>query len=182
MRRCGLCDAWGPNLAVIIGDPNDPNHSPVAYTQNTPELKLYRTTECRGDCDNSGTVDLDDVNPFTAALTSETQYAYLFSGLAGSRTFHADSNCGGTLSSADVTPFVALVYSNCCDPECRGCEGGDAPAGGLPDPDTLAADLAANVWPELYDGLLTIVLDTIDAAPDKDTQAYWQAVYATLTQ
>jgi len=34
----------------------------------------------------------------------------------------------------------------------------------------------------LYDSLLTIILDAIDAAPDEETQAYWQAVYAALTQ
>jgi hypothetical protein len=46
----------------------------------------------------------------------------------------------------------------------------------------LAAALADNVWPELYDGLLAMVLETIDAAPNKEVEAHWQAVYVALTQ
>ena len=174
-------DLWDPNSAVIIGDPNDPNHPQVAYTQNTPELKLYKITECRGDCDNNGTVDLDDVNPFTAALIGESQYAQLFPGLVGSRTYHADTNCDATLSTADVNPFVALVTSGCCDPNCPGCEDQDG-GGGLPDPQELAKQLADNIWPELYDDLVAIVAENIDLQPDDESRAYWEAVYAALTE
>jgi hypothetical protein len=46
----------------------------------------------------------------------------------------------------------------------------------------LAAELAANIWPELFEDLLSMVAGLIDAAPNEETQAYWQAVYAALTQ
>jgi hypothetical protein len=42
--------------------------------------------------------------------------------------------------------------------------------------------LAANVAPELYGDLLNMVLNAIEDAPDDETQAYWEAVYAALTQ
>jgi hypothetical protein len=59
-------------------------------------------------------------------------------------------------------------------------EGGYPP--GLPAPERLVADLAAAVWPELYEDLLATTLAMIDAAPDEGTQAHWQAVCAALTQ
>jgi hypothetical protein len=52
----------------------------------------------------------------------------------------------------------------------------------LPDPDELAAALAEVIWPALYDDLLTLALNLVDEAADEEMQAYWQAVYAALTQ
>jgi hypothetical protein len=172
-------ESWDPNTPIILGDPNDPNSY---YYGNTPAERLWAVSACRGDLDNSGTVDFDDLNPFVAALRYPAQYAVDFPGLDGSRVWKGDANCDGSFTNADTNPFIALVSSECCDSECPGCEGGDAPGGGLPDPDELAADLAANIWPELYDGMLAVIVGAIDAAPDEETQAYWQAVYAALTE
>jgi hypothetical protein len=172
-------ETWSGSTPIILGDPDDPNNH---YYGNTPAEHLWAVSPCRGDMNNDTYVDMSDVNPFIAALTHPADYALDFPGLVGSRVWKGDANCDGTFDSSDLNPFVALVSNECCDPNCPGCEGGDAPAGGLPDPDDLAADLAANVWPALYDDLLGIILATIDAAPDEETQAYWQAVYAALTQ
>jgi hypothetical protein len=96
----------------------------------------------------------------------------------------------------DINPFTALMSNPCCQRTCDPCppppggagmQGGmfygddGYPAGFLP-PEELAAQWAANIWPELYDDLLAIVLEAIAAAPDEATQAYWQAVYDLLNQ
>jgi hypothetical protein len=49
-------------------------------------------------------------------------------------------------------------------------------------PEELAVELSANVLPEPFDGLLAVVEQAIDAAPDEGMGAYWQAVCAALTQ
>ncbi len=191
-------ESWDPTAYIYL-----PNES---FNGNTPERHLWAVSPCRGDMNNDGTVDMADVNPFIEALQSPGPYAYSvdYPGLGGtaaddyqggSRVWKGDANCDGTFDVLDINPFLALVYSGCCDSECPGCsfggdggmngmmyEGGEGYPPGLPPPAELAAQLAANVWPELYDGLLAIVLATIDAAPDEGTQAYWQAVYAALTQ
>jgi hypothetical protein len=46
----------------------------------------------------------------------------------------------------------------------------------------FAGELATNVWPELYDNLVTIVAENIDLQPDDASRAYWEAVYDPLTQ
>lgn len=60
-------------------------------------------------------------------------------------------------------------------------EGGEGLPGQLP-PEELAAQLAANVWPELYPDLVAMAAGAAETAPDEETQAYWLAVYAALTQ
>jgi hypothetical protein len=101
--------------------------------------------------------------------------------------YHGDVNEDGTLDFADVNPFVALVMAGQCGPAGGGgemmmYEGGEGYPPGLPSPEEMAAELAANVWPELYDGLLSMIQGAIDTAPNDQTAAYWQAVYAALTQ
>jgi hypothetical protein len=147
-----------------------------------PAEHLWAVSACRCDMNNDYYVNFGDLNPFVAALRYPADYALDFPGLDGSRVWKGDANCDGSFTSADTNPFVDRVTRECCDPDCPGCEGGDAPGGGLPDPDELAAQLAETIWPELYDDLLEVILATIDGAPDEETHAYWQAVYGALTQ
>jgi hypothetical protein len=69
-------------------------------------------------------------------------------------------------------------------PDCGDCFGGDAPMGGGEplSPEELASQLAANIWPELYGDLLAMVAANIDLQPDDESRAYWEAVYAALTE
>jgi hypothetical protein len=76
---------------------------------------------------------------------------------------------------------MLLVHAECCDPDCPGCQG-DGLDGNDPGPEQFAAELAEAVGDEYYENLLTLVLNLVDAASDEETQAYWQAVYAALTQ
>jgi hypothetical protein len=188
---------WDPNAVVIVNDPNDPNNVTVCEG-NRPDLRIIGVTECRGDMNNDGAVGFPDLNPYLLAKDHPADYAVAFPGLGGtespyclggSRIWHGDANCDGTFNNADNNPFVALVIAQCCDPECPGCsqqrgdmmyEGGEG-LPGLP-AEELAAELAANIGPELFNDLLSMVLTTIETAPDEESQAYWQAVYAALTQ
>jgi len=70
-----------------------------------------------------------------------------------------------------------LVTNEKCGPCPLDDEGAEPPS-----PQELARQLVANVWPELYGDLLAMVAAAIDAAPDEETQAYWQAVYDALTE
>jgi hypothetical protein len=191
----GATYTWEPNAPVTLEHGSNPDE---VFYGNTPDRRIWESSACRADLNGDQVVDLNDANPFIEALQSTGPYAYSvdYPGLGGtaadnyqggSRTWHGDANCDGTFDVQDVNPFIALVYSGCCTPDCSGCDGGRGDGGEgyppeWPAPEELASDLAANVWPELFDGLLTIVLDAIDAAPDEGTQAYWQAVYAALTQ
>jgi hypothetical protein len=178
-------------IVVIEGDP-----LPTIYRGNTPDAQaahVWEISECKGDLDGDGTVGFPDINPFILALTNPLGYSQYYPGLgctgdpndpdclAGSRIWHGDLNCDGSLDFSDINPFVALLTNPCCQASCDPCPGGD---GGLPglSPEELAAQLAANIWPELYPDLVAMVAAMIDAAPDEETQAYWQAVYEALTQ
>ena len=101
--------------------------------------------------------------------------------LCGGRIWHGDANCDGSLDVGDINPFIALVISGCCDPNCPGCEGQDG-GGGQLSPQELAAQLAASVAPELYNDLLALIAANIELQPDEESQAYWEAVYAALTE
>lgn len=186
-------DTWVPGYCIQFGDPGDPNNP--CYDQNTPERHVWETSPCKGDLDGSWTVDFEDINPFVLALSSPSGYSQYFPGLGGtasddyvggSRVWHADLDCDGSLDFADINPFVALLSMAPppCDPSCPDFgDEGDGPAGGggeSLDPEHLAAMLAENIWPELYDDLLAVVLQAIETARDQATQAYWEAVYAAL--
>jgi hypothetical protein len=179
---------WAPLAAVFVqhADPSDPESPSATYHENTPGARCYRTTPCIGDMNGDGGVGFADINPFVAAQNGVAQYEALKPGLQGSMVYHGDINGDGTVGFADINPFVALVVAG----QCGGTGGGRAMMMGeggetIPDqlpPEELAAVLAGNVSPELYAGLLNMVLTATDSAPDEETQAYWQAVYTALTQ
>jgi hypothetical protein len=171
-------DFWASGAVVIIGDPNDPND---VYTQNTPSARVWKITECRADMNNDGNVNLGDINPFVMALSDPNDYALAWPGLDASMSWKGDADCSGQFNLADVNAFTDRVTRGCCDPDCPGCEGDDGGGGEL-DPTELAGELAANVWPELYDDLVAIVAENVNLQPDDESRAYWQAVYDALTE
>lgn len=93
--------------------------------------------------------------------------------------WHGDCNCDGVFDFGDINPFVALL-SGTCDPNCPDCQGDDG--GERMSPQELADRLVENIWPELYDDLVWVVAETIDWQETRDLRAYWQAVYAALTE
>jgi hypothetical protein len=185
-------ETWDPEATMVLGDGMISHY----YHENTPAHHLWAVSPCRGDLDNSGDVGFGDINPYIMAKNYPDTYAVTYPGLgatptssvAGSRVWKGDANCDELFNSSDDNPFVALVVAQCCDPGCPGCQGGrnEGGEGGEGPPDLpaedLAVELAANVWPELYDDLLGMILETIRVAPNEATQTYWQAVYAALTQ
>ena len=56
-------------------------------------------TVCRGDCDCSGAVDFDDINPFVAALGGDVPCSF----------DNCDVNGDGHLDFDDIDPFVAVL-------------------------------------------------------------------------
>jgi hypothetical protein len=193
-------DDWSATASVVFGSNED-----YVFHGNTPSARVWHTSRCHGDVDNSRNdrtnpyyPDFSDINPFVLAMSNPVQFSLTYPGLAdtdgtaytgGGVVYKADCNCDGSVNFGDINPFVALVGGH-CDPNCPDCEGGDGPMGGdgamgLDEPLTpeeMAAQLAANVAPELYDNLLFVVAGAIEAAEDDETQAYWQAVYDALTQ
>jgi hypothetical protein len=99
----------------------------------------------------------------------------------GSRVYPGDTTCDATphFGFEDINPFVDLVTRGCCDPDCPGCPGD---SGEAMSPQELAKQLADNVWPELYDDLVWVVGQAAEAQPDDESRAYWEAVYAALTE
>ena len=184
-------DEVGAIVKVEHGDPENP----TIYRGSTPADFVWEISECKGDLDGDGTVGFPDINPFILALTNPVGYSQYFPGLGctsdpndpncvvGSRIWHGDVNCDGSLDFLDINPFVALMSDPCCmSSTCDPCPGGDAPGAGLPAPEDLAKELAANVWPELYDDLVATVGANIDLQADDESRAYWEAVYAALTE
>jgi hypothetical protein len=164
-------DTWERGAVVRIGE--------VAYYENNWQNRVYDISGCRGDMHGDLAAGSPDINPFVAALSNSAAYAQMHPGLDGSTIFHGDANCDGSMDFADINPFVARAGSGDCD--CAE-ERGDGMDGDLMPPEDLAAILAENVAPEQYDALLAVVAAVIDAAPNEETQAYWEAVYAALTQ
>jgi hypothetical protein len=166
-------DTWEPGAVIRIGT--------TEYYENDWQARVYEIGSCRGDMQGDWAVGFPDINPFVAALSDPAAYAQMLPGLEGSMIYHGDANCDEVFDFADINPFVARVTTGNCDcgysEDRRGGDGTDS----MP-PEDLAALLAENVAPELYDDLLAVVAAAIDAAPDDETQAYWQEVYAALTQ
>ncbi len=173
-------DDWDPDAVVVIDNIFDPN-SPFRYYGNEPGQRLWHITMCKGDLSGDGSVNFGDINPFILALNDPAGYALAFPGLDGSRIYHGDANCDQAFNFGDINTFVLLVEYHCCmGSDCEPCWDDDdgEPLG----PEELAAQLAANIWPELYDDLVFVVGAAIEVQPDDESRAYWEAVYAALTQ
>lgn len=162
-------------------------------TGNAPEEHVWEISPCKGDLDGSWSVDFADINPFVLALSNPVGYSQTFPGLGctddpndpnclgGSRIWHGDVNCDGSLDFGDINPFVVLMEHQCCMLwDCAPCWDGDA--GERMSPQQLAAQLATHIWPELYDDLVGVVGAAIEVQPDDESRAYWEAVYAALTE
>jgi len=183
----GTAASWEPNAPVTLEHGSGADE---VFYGNTPDRHIWAASICRGDLNGDEVVDGDDVNPFIQALLYPDAYSVTFPGLGGiasdnysggGRIWHGDANCDGSLNIGDINPFIALVISGCCDSVCPGCEDQDG-GGGQLSPEELAKVLADSVSPELYDDLVAIVAANIDLQPDEDSQAYWEAVYAALTE
>ncbi|MBK9127746.1 MAG: hypothetical protein IPM13_08080 [Phycisphaerales bacterium] len=164
-------------------------------TGNRPDLRIYEVTRCKGDMDNDGDVDFDDIDPFVAALEPGTTYDQTWFGLSGSRVFHGDFTGDGYVTFDDLDPFVArLGY---CSPdggyleEEGGGEGegdGDGDGGmmmnaGGPEDQAaaLAAQLRASVSAERMDTLIDAVTALAANPPDGSTIP-WDLVLVELGQ
>jgi hypothetical protein len=187
-------DDWSPNAVVIIDRPWGPEY----YYGNTEDQHLWHTTWVRGDLDNNSDPnavfpDFTDINPFILALSDPASYALTYPGLAevdpndpstytgGSVIYHGDCNCDMVFDFADINAFISLLNGQ-PDPNCPDYPEGDGGAGEQRTPEELAKLLADNVAPELYDGLVYVVGQAIEAQPDDESRAYWEAVYAALTE
>jgi len=184
-------DVWFPSAYVrVLAN----SSYPYTFYGNTPEWNVWEITECRGDMNNDGAVDVADLNPFIQALTSVRSYSLAFPGLgaledpwdpnAGSRVYHGDCNCDGFFDFGDINPFVLRLNQGCCWEECGDCPGGNGllggPPGGLPEPELLAAKLAVNVKPELFDDLVDMAAAAASVQTDPQLKVYWEKVHRAL--
>jgi hypothetical protein len=155
-------------------------------------------TACRADLNNDGSVNFGDINPFVLALSNPAGYAAAYPGLAetdesgqhftgGLVLFLGDLNCDGSVNLRDINPFVVRLTEGCCDPNCGPCpppgDGGTNGMNGGPlSPEELAAVLAANVDPDLYDSPVMLVGQNAAQQETPEDAAYWKAVYYALIQ
>lgn len=190
-------DRWqqGGTVIIMTPDPNDPNVPPLYLYGNTPTRRVWEITKCRGDMNNDGAVDFGDISPFIMALSYIAQYSRDFPGLgaleypwdpdAGSRVYHGDCNCDGRFDFGDINPFIVRLNQGCCRETCGPCSGGGngllgGPAGGLPEPEYLAARLAVNVKPELFDDLVAMAAAAASVQTDPQLKTYWEKVHHAL--
>lgn len=108
-------DRWEPGATIVVNS--------VTYSENTPSARVYEIQRCRGDMNNDGWVNDDDVTPY---YLTEGQYVDQYPGLYGSWEYHKNTNCGGGLTGDDDTRFEFLVTNRCCTSNCvfMSCAGG----------------------------------------------------------
>ena len=103
-------DIWqaGAEVKIGMGDPID---------QNTPGERVYRTTACVGDLDNSDNVDSDDWALYTL---DDDPFENAAPGCEGSRVYHSDGNFDGywivdTANPACDTSYIqSVTNASCC--------------------------------------------------------------------
>jgi hypothetical protein len=147
------------------------------YYGNTPGMRLWDVSDCRGDFNSDWVVDIADLNLWFTALSKPSEYALEYPGLGTSRVFHGDTNCDGVFNGYDRASFLDRLARHCCDVECPGCESEGRMASG-----SLAEELKAAIWPENYADLVGAVVDLAAEESQPQDQAYWEAVYQGLTE
>lgn len=101
--------------AVIRIDGTDYTETSDAVNYLYEAPNLWHIIDCRADCDNDGTIDAFDIEPFTLAISSNpAQYDTNYPGLGGSRVYHADTNCDGTANAFDIDGFIDRQASGSC--------------------------------------------------------------------
>jgi len=106
-------DSWETGATIWVND--------VPYYENTPSMHLWDIQPCKGDADNSGELDEEDLSALSLAIDSPGDYALQFPGLAGSMVWHADQNCDRVLDAVDESAAAFFVQDPpCClyDAEC----------------------------------------------------------------
>ena len=127
-----LDDKWQPGAYGTALRPEVP-HALFQFSGNIPECRVWDITECIGDLNNNGTLDLNDPNDpnglssdhnaLILAIgdpdTDPNAYGYQdeengFPGLYGSRMYHGDVNCDGELDDDDLAALDWVVSKDCC--------------------------------------------------------------------
>ena len=127
--------SWAPTVRIMVGSTV---YGPGLSGFNTLESRIWDVTDCKGDMDNDGDVDFDDIDPFVAALEPGATYDGMFPGLAGSRVFHGDFTGDGLVTFDDLDPFIArLGY---CSPQGGYLDEGGGEGGGEGDGDGQGGD------------------------------------------
>ncbi len=160
-------DTWQSSAPIKVNN--------VTYYTNTPSTRIYEITECKGDMNNDGSVDFDDIAPFVTALDGEEAYAADFPGLQGSRVFHGDVDCSGTLDFDDIDDLIDRF--GCCDSGCGGCEQRQSRS---------AADVAEGIIEYVPVALIPDVCGTIElliaSKEDQNERAYWKTVLDLISE
>ncbi len=84
------------------------------YRENSPSVRVYEVTCCRGDMNSDAAVNFDDIAGFTAALVSQAAYGADYPGLDGSWLFHGDVNGDAAVDFNDIDSFTRRLVGGCC--------------------------------------------------------------------
>ncbi len=162
-------DAWEAGAYITV-DGTD-------YSGNAFDYRVYKITRCKGDMDNNGSVDFDDVDPFVAALSDPDpdDFEAAYPGRGGSMLYHGDIDCDSDIDFDDVDPFVARIGQACV-----GCPERDGGGGGQLSPLELARELAIHIAPQRYDDLCDIIAAVAQRQRNAERAAYWTAVWEYL--
>ena len=105
-------DVWQTGAIVRIGDPN----TGTIYTGNSPAAHIYEVTGCRGDMNNDGACDPNDVADFYNALDDPNQFVADNPGLDGCAPWHGDLNQDSTFDIHDEGAMLVFSNLGCCAP------------------------------------------------------------------
>ena len=103
-------DSWVGGAIVTVDT--------IPYDRNWPTARIWETSGCKGDLNNSGELDQGDIPAMTLANASPSAYALQFPGLSGSRVWHGDVDCSGVIDAPDIGALPFFLAGNCCLGDC----------------------------------------------------------------
>jgi hypothetical protein len=171
---------WSADAAIVISQ----GGSQGRYTQNTPAVRMWEVTFCKGDMNNDGSVNFFDIDPFLLALftpTGNDSSDEAFPGLLGSMIYHGDfaggtdPPCDDALNFFDIDPFTAAVLAGCCalcGDTCESFGGGGSAA-------EAAEALALHAHADHLDALAVMLYTSLDSMAGPQ-QEFWGDVLEIL--
>ncbi len=110
-------DDWESGAIITVDATNFSEASSSVNAIGTAP-NFWHVTECIGDCNNDGTLDSFDVEPFIDIISEGapySEYASNYPGLLGSAVYHADADCDGEADAFDIEPFIDKLNASDCD-------------------------------------------------------------------
>jgi hypothetical protein len=147
-----------------------------------PDLQVRGVTYCKGDMNNWGWTDFNDVNWFVAALANPSAFSIAHPGLggtadnyvAGGLLYHGDCNCDGAFNYDDINALIARLGT--CSSDCQQNLDDVPPY----DPAGLAQQLRSHIDAENLPALRAIAAAEAQHAPRSAVRHFWHLVHQHL--